>query len=180
MNRALMLSAALLATGLYLMPNDAFARGGGGGGGRGGGGFGGGGGGFGGGFGRGGFGGGGGIGGRGLGGWGGGAGFRPAVVRGGFGPGVNRGWVGRPVVGHRFVDRGWRRPYRYGYSSPWYDDYGYWGAGAGIVAGTALAAGYPYYGHGYGAVYDEPECVKVRQRVRTGGAWRVRLVTRCP
>ena len=186
MKRILAISAALLAVGLFMMPDDASAqRGGGGGGGRGGGGGGGGGGFGGGGGGRGGFGGGGFGGGRG-GDFGGVERFRAPPGRGGFGPAGNREWVGRPVanragVGDRFADRRWRwrRGYRYGYYGPWYDGYPYWGVGAGIVAGTALAVGYPYYGSGYGPAYYEPECVKVRQRVRVGRAWRVRVVTQC-
>ncbi len=85
---------------------------------------------------------------------------------------------GRPI-GYQIADRSWRRPFRYGHYSPWYDGYGYWGAGAGLIAGTVLATRSPYYGCDHGVAYDEPECIKVRQRVRVGGAWRVRVVAQC-
>jgi hypothetical protein len=165
MKRILFFSAALLAAGLSLIPDDASAQGRGGrswseGGGR-------------------------------SGGGGGGGGFGPSSafrdggnrgpsIGGGVGSRWDRNAVGRPAfnrpfVGERVADRRWRRHHRYVHYRPWYGGYPYWGFGAGFISGAAL--GYPYYG--YGPDYYEPECVQVRRRVWTGRVWRVRIVTEC-
>jgi hypothetical protein len=98
---------------------------------------------------------------------------------------MDRGWddgrvgrVDRWRDGGRVDRRPWRRHFRYGFYSPWYGSYPYWGIGTGYIAGAA----YPYYDDPYyddDLAYDEPECVEIRRRVWTGREWRVRVVTQC-
>ncbi|HEY8565499.1 MAG TPA: hypothetical protein VIL65_08375 [Beijerinckiaceae bacterium] len=121
-------------------------------------------------------------------------GFRPAFAARPFG--VRPAFYGaRPgFYGYRTAGFYGARPFGYGVRPGYYRAAGYYpyryrrasygyGIGAGILAGTALAAGLtaaaasPYYG--YGAVSYAPSCYQTYDWVYTGYGYQQALVTRC-
>jgi hypothetical protein len=122
-------------------------------------------------------------------------GFRPAFAARPFG--VRPAFYGaRP--GHYGYRPGFygARPFAYGVRPGYYRAAGYYpyryrrpyygyGVGAGILAGTALAAGLtaaaasPYYYGGYDAVAYQPSCYRTYDWVYTAYGYQQALVTRC-